>query len=74
MCINTGVSCSARQVLVFPIRYVLMCARVAVLFGETEINDIHKVAFFAEAHEEVIGLDVAMNEVLGVDVLDATDL
>ena len=51
-----------------------MGLRVPVLLGETEIDDVHLVATLANTHEEVVGLDVAVNEVTGVDVLDTRDL
>ena len=33
-----------------------------------------KIASFADAHEEVVGLDLMMDEVAGMDVIDAGDL
>jgi hypothetical protein len=46
---------------------------VAVLLSKTEIDDIDLVATLSDAHEEVVRLDVAVDERLGVDVLDAGD-
>ena len=43
---------------------------VPVLLGETEIDNVHLVTALADTHEEVVGLDVTMNEVPGVNVLD----
>ena len=74
MSVNAGVSGGARQVFVFSVRYVLMCARVAIFLGETEVDDVHQVALLTEAHEKVVGLDVTMNEVFRVNVLNAADL
>ena len=60
----------AREVLVLPVRYVLVRLGIAVLLGEAKVDDVHLVGALAEAHEEVIGLDVAVDERLGVHVLD----
>lgn len=46
---------------------------VTVLLGETKVDNIDLVATLADTHEEVIGLDVTVDEGLGVDVLDARD-
>ena len=46
---------------------------VPVLLGETEVDHVDLVAPLADAHEEVVGLDVTVDEALGVDVLDAAD-
>ena len=72
--VDGGVACGARQVLVLAVGDVLMCAGVAVLLGQAEVDDVDQVALLAQAHQEVVGLHVAVDEVLGVDVLDAADL
>lgn len=46
---------------------------VAVLLGQTEIDNVDLVSTLSNAHEEVVGLDITVNEALGVDVLDAGD-
>lgn len=74
MCVDGGVACRARQVLVLSVRDVLVCASITVLFGKAKVNDVHQVPLFTESHQEVIGLHVPMDEVLGVDVLNTTDL
>jgi hypothetical protein len=35
---------------------------VAVLFGKTKVDDVDLVAAFADAHEEVVGFDVPVDE------------
>ena len=72
--VDGGVARSARQVLVLPVRNVKVRLRVPVLLGQTEIDDVDLVATLPNAHQEVVGLDVAVNEVARVDVLDARDL
>jgi hypothetical protein len=71
--VDGGITSSSGQVLVLPIRDVEMGLGVTVFLGQTEIDDIDLVAALADAHEEVIRLDVTVNEGLGVDVLDTGD-
>lgn len=51
-----------------------MCASVTVFLGQAKVDDVDEVALFAQAHEKVVWLHVSVDEVLGVDVFDATDL
>jgi hypothetical protein len=46
---------------------------VPVLLGKTEVNDIHLVTTFTNAHEKVVWLNITVYEGLGVDVLDTRD-
>lgn len=62
------------QVLVLPVGNVEMGLGVTVLLGETEVDDVDLVATLTDTHQEVVGLDVTVDEVAGVDVLDARDL
>lgn len=73
MGVDGGVTSGTSQVLVLSVRDVEVCLRVPVLFGETKVDNVDLVAPLADAHEEVVGLDVTVNEALGVDVLDAAD-
>jgi hypothetical protein len=41
--VNGGISCSASEVLVLPVRYMLVCLGVPVLFREAKIDDINLV-------------------------------
>ena len=50
-----------------------MGLRVTVLLGETKVDHIDLVAAFADTHKEIIGLDVSMDKIAGVDVLDTGD-
>jgi hypothetical protein len=71
--VDTGVAGGTSQVLVLSVRNVEVRLRIAVLLGQTEIDNVDLVAALANAHEEVVGLDVTVDERLGVDVLDAGD-
>ena len=73
MGVDGGITSSSGQVLVLPIRNVEVGLRVTVLLGQTEIDDIDLIAALADAHEEVVRLDITVDEGLGMDVLDAGD-
>jgi len=71
--VDTGVTGGTSQVLVLSVRNVEVSLGIAVLLGQTKVDDIDLVAALANAHKEVVGLDIAVDEGLGVDVLDAGD-
>jgi hypothetical protein len=71
--VDGGVTSGTSQVLVLSVRDVEVGLGVPVLLGETKVNHVDLVAPLADAHEEVVGLDVTVDEALGVDVLDAAD-
>lgn len=71
--VDGGVTSGASQVLVLSVRNVEVCLGVAVLLGQTEIDNVDLVTPLSNAHEEVVRLDVTVNEALGVDVLDTAD-
>jgi hypothetical protein len=73
MGVDRGIASRARQVLVLSVRDVEVGLGVAVLLRKTKVNNVDLVAALADAHEEVVGLDVTVDERLGVDVLDAGD-
>lgn len=70
MGVNGSVTSGSGKVLVLPVRDVEVRLGVAVLLGQTEVDDVDLVSTLANAHEEVVGLDITVNEGLGVDVLD----
>lgn len=71
MGVDGGVTRRAREVLVLTVGDVLVRLGVAVLLGETEVDHVHDLGALAQADEEVVGLDVAVDEVLRVAVLEA---
>lgn len=73
MGVDTGITGSTSQVLIFTVRDVEVSLRVAVLLGETKVDHIDLVSTLANSHEEVVGLDITVDEGLGMDVLDAGD-
>ncbi|KAJ8577597.1 hypothetical protein ON010_g1609 [Phytophthora cinnamomi] len=69
--VDGGVTRRAREVLVLTVGDVLVRLGVAVLLGQTEVDDVHDLGPLAQADEEVVRLDVAVDEVLRVAVLEA---
>lgn len=74
MSVDGGVASRAREVFVLPVGDVLVRSGVAVLLGQAEVDDVDQVALFAQTHQKVVRLHVSVDEVLGVDVLNSTDL
>ena len=73
MGVDRGVASRPSEILVLPVWDVQVSLRVAVFFGKTEIDDIDLVATLANAHEEVVRLDVSVDKVAGVNILDTGD-
>lgn len=71
--VDGGIPGRSGQVLVLSVGNVEVRLGVTVLLGETKVDNIDLVTTLADTHEEVIGLDVTVDEGLGVDVLDARD-
>ena len=69
--VGGGVTRRAREVLAVAVRNVFARLRIPVAFCEAKVNDVEDVLALADAHEEVVGLDVAVDEVLRVEELDA---
>ena len=63
----------AGQVLVLSVRDVLPRPVVPVFLRQTEVYQEELVAVPSDAHQEVVRLDVAVDEVLVVHVLDPPD-
>lgn len=73
MRVDRSVSSGTRQVLVLSIRNVQVCLGVSVFLGKTEIDDVDLVASLSNTHQEVVGLDISVDKVSGVDVFDSRD-
>lgn len=73
MRINAHVSCGSRQALVFPIPDVFLRQRVDIFFGEAEVDDMYEAVLFARrtANKEILRLHVAVDDVLGMNVLQS---
>ena len=64
---------SACEVLVLSVWDVLPGPVVPVLLGQTKVYQEELVAVPPDPHQEVVGLDVPVDEVLVVDILDPPD-
>jgi hypothetical protein len=64
------------QTLALPVRDVLLRLWVAILLGHAEIHDVNHVGGLCarSSDQKVVGLDVAIDEVLLVDGLDSGEL
>ena len=74
MGVDGGVASGTRQILVLAVRDVEVSLWVTEFLRETKIDDIDLIASLANAHDEVVGLDVTMDKIARVDVFDARDL
>lgn len=73
MSIDAGISSGSGQVFVLAVRNVEVSLRVTVLLSQAEVDDVDLISSFANPHQEVVWLDVAVDERLGVNVLDTRD-
>ena len=73
MSVDAGIAGGSGQVLVLSVRNVEVSLGITVLLGQTKVDDVDLVSALANAHEEVVRLDITVDEGLGVDVLDAGD-
>ena len=71
--VDGSIASGAGQVLVLTVRDVEVRLRVPILLGQTKVDNIHLIPSLANAHQEVVRLDITMDEGLGVDVFDAGD-
>lgn len=70
MGVDGGITGSASQVLVLSVWDVEVGLGITVLLGKTKIDNVDLVSTLPNAHKEVVGLDISVNERLGVDVLN----
>ena len=68
--VDAGIASRASQVLILTVWDVEVSLGVTVFLGQTKVNHVDLVAPLADTHEEVVGLDITMDEGLGVDVFN----
>jgi uncharacterized protein YuzE len=73
MGVNGGVSRGSSQIFMLTIPNMLMGSRITIFFGESKINDINEIFTLAKANQEIIWFDIAMNEIFGVDIFQASN-
>ncbi len=74
MRVDAGITGSACEILVLSVGDVDVGLRVAVLLRQPKVDDVHLVGPLAEAHEEIVRLDIPVNEALCVHKLYAAYL
>lgn len=74
MGVDGSVAGGTGQVLVLAVGDVKMSLGVTEFLCKAEIDDVDLVATLADAHQKVVGFDVAVDEVTGVSILNAGDL
>ena len=74
MGIDRCIAGCSRKVFILFILNMLMCFGVTVPLGETEIDNVYNMRFLAEAHEEILWLNIPMYEVLGMKTRNCTEL
>ena len=76
MGVNAHVPSSSRERFTLPVRNVLLGLGVTVLLCHAEIDDVDDVGGFGArpANEEIVGLDIAIDQVLLVNGLHAREL
>lgn len=76
MRVNAHVPCSAAQALALPVGDVLFGLGVAVLLSHTKIDNVNDISSLGvgTTYQEVVGFDVAVDEVFLVDGLYTSDL
>ncbi len=62
MGVDGGVTGGTSQVLVLTVRDVEVRLRVAIFLSQTEVDDIDLISTLANAHQEVVGLDVTVDK------------
>ena len=74
MSVDGGVTSGTSQVLVLSVGNVKVGLWVPVLLGKTEVDDINLISTLADSHQKVVGFDVTVDEVAGMNVLDTRNL
>jgi len=74
MGVDTRIAGCSCQILTIAVRDVLSGFGVAEALGQTEVDDIYIVLLLADTDQEVVRFDVSVQEMTGVDELDALQL
>ncbi len=73
MRVDTSITCCSCQVLVLAVWDVKVGLWVTIFLGQSEVNDVDLVPTLADAHQEIVRLDITVDERFGMDVLDTGD-
>lgn len=73
MGIERSVAGSAGEALSLSVGNVFSGSGISVAFGKTEVDDVDEMLALPEANYEVIGFDIAMEEIARMDEFDARE-
>ena len=73
MGVDASITGSACQVLVLTVWDMEVGFGITVLLGQTKVDHVDLVSTLADTHQKVVGLNITVDERLGVDVLDTRD-
>ena len=73
MGVYAGITSRARQILILTVWDMEVGFWITVLLCKTKVNDVDLISTLSDPHQEVVGLNVAVNEGLGVDVFNTRD-
>jgi hypothetical protein len=71
--VKRGIAGGAGELFTFFVRNVPACVRIFVPFGKAEVDHVNNVLLLANADQEVVRLDVAVQKSLLVDIFDALE-
>lgn len=76
MCVDAHVASGSTQALSLTVGNVLLCFGVAVLLGHAKVDNMDQIGVLCvrTSHQEVVWLDIAINQILLVNCLDAIKL
>lgn len=76
MCADAHIPSSSRQALVLAVRNVFVAIWINILLCKTKVNYKYRIPFRAggAANEEILGLNVTIDEQLGVNILHTLNL
>lgn len=74
MSVDWSIPGGSGQVLAIAVRNVLTCLGVSEALGETEVDYVDVVLLFADANQEIIGLDISVKKVARMHKLDSLEL
>ena len=71
--VDRGISGRARKRLVISVWNMLARLGILVALAQTKVDQVDRALFVADAHQEIVRLHIAMDEVVRVHELEAAD-
>ena len=73
MIIDTSITTSSPEFAILVVGCVDVCFWISILLCKIKINNVYQISKLARTHQEVCGLNVAMDEIFVMDIFDARD-